>query len=103
MVRSDPGSPLYCRAYERFARAELLRELGRGHEALEWYATMVQTSASELPCLAISHLRRAEIYESLGDDERAAEHYASFIELWEHADPEFQPLVAAARDRLNAR
>jgi hypothetical protein len=63
---------------------------------------MVQSSAFELPYLAMSHLRQGEIYDSLGELEQASEHHSRFIELWESADPEFQLLVTAARDRLEA-
>jgi hypothetical protein len=35
-----------------------------------------------------------------GDLEKAARYYAKFVELWENADPELQPRVEAARDRL---
>jgi tetratricopeptide (TPR) repeat protein len=94
------ASPLYCQVSERFVRAELLRSLGRLPEALEWYASLVETSPFELPYLAIAHLRRAEIYDELDQPDRAAEHYARFVELWSDADPELQPQVAAARARL---
>jgi tetratricopeptide (TPR) repeat protein len=96
------ASPLYCKVNERFARAELLRALGRTDEALEWYANLVETSVFELPYLAIAHLRRAEIYEARGDLDLAAEHYSRFIELWNDADPKLQPGVASARERLAA-
>lgn len=96
------ASPLYCKVYERFARAELLFALDRGDEALRWYANLVETSVFELPYLAIAHLRRAEIHDGRGELEQAAEHYASFIELWRDADPSLQPYVASARERLDA-
>jgi tetratricopeptide (TPR) repeat protein len=47
------------------------------------------------------------VYESLGqmydaedDPEQAAIYYAQFVELWQDADPELQPRVRAAQDRL---
>jgi serine/threonine protein kinase/tetratricopeptide (TPR) repeat protein len=87
-------------AYERFARAELLRELGRDEEALGWYASMAELSASEMIYLAASHLRRAEIYERLGYTPQAIEHYTRFVELWKHCDPELRPLHEQAKQRL---
>jgi len=44
--------------------------------------------------------RLGQLYESLGNTEKAAEQYRAFIELWKNADPELQPRVADARQRL---
>jgi hypothetical protein len=35
-----------------------------------------------------------------GNREKAMSHYATSIELWERADPELQPQVRKARERL---
>lgn len=93
-------SPIYALTLERYLRADLLRELGRGEEALAWYASMAQLSSFELVFLGPSHMRRAEIYEGLGKREEAAAHYARFIGLWKDADPQSQNLVAQARMKL---
>ncbi|HEV2129469.1 MAG TPA: tetratricopeptide repeat protein [Longimicrobiaceae bacterium] len=87
-------------AHERFLRAELLQALGRDEEALQRYASFPAPSAYDLHYLAPSHLHRAEIYERRGEKEKATEHYRRFIELWKDADPELQPLVRQARERL---
>ncbi len=50
--------------------------------------------------LATAYQRLGELYESRGDREKAAQFYNEFIELWENADPEFQPQVQEARERL---
>ena len=50
--------------------------------------------------LAGAHKRLAELYDERGEHEKARSHYARFIELWKDADPELQPLVRAARERL---
>jgi tetratricopeptide (TPR) repeat protein len=50
--------------------------------------------------LAGSHKRLGEFHEAKGNSEKAAEHYRKFIKLWEKADPELQPQVKAAKDRL---
>ena len=42
----------------------------------------------------------AKIYDTKGNTEKAAELYREFIELWKNADPDLQPRVAAARERL---
>lgn len=96
------ASPFYCQAYERFTRAELLFELGKNNEALNWYESLTQTSTFELIYLPISHLRRGEIYEKLGDNEKAQYHYSQFIELWKNCDIELQPMVQKAVEQLKA-
>jgi len=40
------------------------------------------------------------MYDEEGDAEQAAIYYARFVELWEDADPDLQPRVRAAQDRL---
>jgi tetratricopeptide (TPR) repeat protein len=50
--------------------------------------------------LPLIHERLGQLYESLGSAEKAAEQYRAFIELWKNADPELQPRVADARQRL---
>jgi hypothetical protein len=44
--------------------------------------------------------RLGELYEAKGDAQRAASNYLAFIELWKNADPELQPKVLEARQRL---
>ena len=93
------ASELYTQAYSRFLRAMALQEIGRGEEAIGWYATL-ETSPYELVFRAPSHLHRAEIYEEAGDREQAIEHYREFVRLWNDADPELQPMVEEARAAL---
>jgi tetratricopeptide (TPR) repeat protein len=50
--------------------------------------------------LAGVHKRLGELYGARGDRARAAANYAKFVELWNDADPELQPKVAAVRRRL---
>lgn len=89
-------SPIVSFARERFLRAELLRQQGRRVEALHWYGSLGQQSLHELIYVAPSHLGQASIYEELGDPAAAAAHYARFLELWDEADPDLQPIVDAA-------
>jgi tetratricopeptide (TPR) repeat protein len=44
--------------------------------------------------------RLGELYERKGDRENALRHLEQFVELWNDADPELQPRVAAARATL---
>ncbi|MCK5411345.1 MAG: hypothetical protein KAJ67_04575 [Gemmatimonadetes bacterium] len=94
------ASPFYSQAAQRFLRAELLREAGRPVEALEWYSNLTRTSPWELAFLPFALYGQAQAYEQLGDWGRAAEYYARFVELWKGADPELQPRVDAAQQRL---
>ena len=51
-------------------------------------------------------LRLGEIHQELGNYRDAASWYERFADLWENADPEFQPSVDAARtkaEELRAR
>ena len=52
--------------------------------------------------LAGAHKRLGELYDAKGDREKASSHYSRFVELWKSADPELQPLVRRARERLSA-
>jgi tetratricopeptide (TPR) repeat protein len=45
--------------------------------------------------------RLGQLYDERGDQEKAAEYHAKFVELWQEADPELQPRVQAAQQRLN--
>jgi tetratricopeptide (TPR) repeat protein len=89
-------SPFYNHMHERFARAELLYELGRLEEAIPWYRVF----AYDLLYNAPAHLRLAQIYERRGERQKAIEHYSRFIELWKDCDPELQPMVQQARSAL---
>ena len=91
------ASPFYEHEYEQFARAELLRELGRYGEALRWYRAIADNLFHSG---APAHLRLAEIYERQGERRKAAAHFASFIELWKDCDHELRPLVEEARRRM---
>jgi DNA-binding SARP family transcriptional activator/tetratricopeptide (TPR) repeat protein len=92
-------SPLGLR-HERFVRAEALERLGRHEEAIGWLASYDEHSAAGRIYLAPGWYRRGEILERLGRPREAAAAYARFIRLWQGADPEFQGMVANARNRL---
>lgn len=94
------SSPRQSRARERFERAEALAAVGRGREALPWFASLAESSAHDLIYLAPAELDEARIYERLGKRDAAAIHYRRFIDLWKNADAPLQPLVEQARRRL---
>ena len=54
------------------------------------------------PYLAAVHKRLGEMYEAKGQREKALAHYRIFIDLWKEADPELQPKVTDARQRVAA-
>jgi DNA-binding SARP family transcriptional activator/TolB-like protein len=89
-------SPFFTHLHERFARAELLFELGRYEEALPWYRGFVY----DLLYTAPAHFRLAQIYQAKGDREQAIEHYTRFIELWRDCDPLLKPRVKEAESAL---
>jgi len=92
----------YGHTPERMLRADLLQATGQDAAALEWYATVDEDLGAGLAWLAPSHLAQAEIHDRLGHRADAARHYQQFVALWGGADPQSQPLVARARQRLRA-
>jgi len=90
-------SPFFIQLHERFARAELLYELGRYEDALPWYRAL---SYRDFLYTGLAHLRLAQIYERQGTWGKAFEHYSRFLELWRDSDPALQPLVQQARQAL---
>jgi tetratricopeptide (TPR) repeat protein len=46
--------------------------------------------------------RLAELYDARGDTANALEHYRTLAHVWKDADPELQPRVAHARERIAA-
>lgn len=104
-ARETPFVPAWTsafasQAYERYARAELLHQLGRDDEALRWYATFAENSPYDLVYLAPSLYRQARIHDARGERALAAERYAQFVELWSSCDPQLRPLVTQASERI---
>jgi tetratricopeptide (TPR) repeat protein len=52
--------------------------------------------------LAWAYERLGALYEQRGDTAKAVSYYGKFVELWEDADPEFQPRVETARRAIEA-
>ncbi|MFN2565917.1 MAG: protein kinase [Gemmatimonadaceae bacterium] len=96
-------SSFHSQAFERFLRAELLREQRRDDEALAWYGVLGENSLEELIYFAPARLGRAEIYARRGDRKRAAAEYARAAALWQGADPEVQATLVGAAQRLGRR
>ncbi len=91
-----------CRAE---AHARLFEAAGQVDSAIARYREYIETPSNfilgfDALFLAPAHESLAQLYDAQGDLENAALHYAQFVDLWEDADPELQPRVAAARNRL---
>ena len=54
------------------------------------------------PFLPVVHKRLGELYEAKGRRDMALARYRTFIDLWKDADPELQPKVTDARQRVAA-
>lgn len=50
--------------------------------------------------LGETYERLGQLYDAKRNAQKAAEFYSRFVELWKDADPELQPRVTAARNRL---
>jgi tetratricopeptide (TPR) repeat protein len=59
----------------------------------------IESDAAYLPAI---HKRLGELYDARGQRDKALHHYRAFIELWKEADPELQPRVTDARQRVAA-
>ena len=77
---------------------------GRPDSAIAWLRKFLATPDPELfddaDFRARVQLRMGELYEDRGDVGNATEQYEAFLQLWRNADPELQPKVRDARERL---
>jgi tetratricopeptide (TPR) repeat protein len=102
--RNDSGleekgdSPFTTHLHERFARAELLYELGREEEALRWFDPL----SGDFLYPALAELREGQIYQHRQDRLQAKAHYSRFVELWSDCDPDLRPRVREAQEALAA-
>jgi len=97
---------LRCTRCARFEEAEALQAVGQPERARAVYRSM----ASQLETnFTVSLLARAPAWEragrlseEIGDTATALEEYRHFTSLWADADPQLQPRVNAARQRIEA-
>lgn len=95
-------SAFVSQAHERYARAELLHQLGRDEEALHWYATFDQNSPYDLVYLGPASYRQGQILEAHGRRAEAAAQYERFVSMWRDCDPELKHYTDDASRRLAA-
>lgn len=93
-----------CGAYLTYQLARTLDAVGQLDRAVEEYERFLSThdpqrlyDFREVPRTL---WRLGELYEARGEAEKAAGYYAGFVQLWSDADPELQPQVVAASERL---
>jgi tetratricopeptide (TPR) repeat protein len=97
---------LRCRRCYQAEEAEALEAAGRLLEARQaWRLVALELQHTFLLSLverARAWERVGILSEELGDVAGALQAYGRFAELWAHADPELQPRVHRARDRVTA-
>ena len=86
------ASPLFAGTFDRYLRALLLEETGRGDEAADWLQSLTERSAWELPFAAPAALRAATLHEKAGRSEPAKKAWARAARLWANCDPALVPL-----------
>jgi len=63
----------------------------------QWFNT---TGGNDARWMPVALRRLGEIHESKGNTAQAIDFYNQFVELWDTADPNLQPLVADIRERI---
>jgi uncharacterized protein HemY len=92
------NAPMLARAYDLDAKPD---------SAITIYERYLSTpelertgvDATFLPAV---HKRLGELYEAKGQRDKALAHYRTFLDLWKDADPELQPKVTDAKQRVAA-
>ena len=103
--RADQSTGDQVRVLGRLGRA--YEAAGQPDSAIAVYERYVATPQLrrlwwDAQWLGFTLERLGTLYDARGDWERAVEHYGKFVELWGEADPELQPRVRAAQQRLEA-
>ncbi len=100
-VQEESGCPI-CNLWEL---GEAYDSTGRRDSTIAIYERHLETpwlfrmglDEGERPAI----LRRlGELYEERGERDRAADYYSQFVDLWQEADPELQPVVEDVRGRI---
>lgn len=99
---ADVGSCLACVA-PLLARAYTL--MGRPDSAIAAAERFLDTTFYDAGLAwtlyyPILYERLALLYDRKGDPENAARYHEQFVDAWVEADPDLQPRVSAARERL---
>jgi tetratricopeptide (TPR) repeat protein len=94
-----------CVGCGKFEIAEAYTKLGQPDSAIAYYNFTLDTAGTmrvygDATYLAATYQRLGELYETKGDRKRAVESYEKLIALWKNADPELQPIVKDAKERV---
>jgi tetratricopeptide (TPR) repeat protein len=87
---------------ERYVLGEALRSLGRGAEALPFFARVDHGDRIGVAYGTLMELRQAQVLDQLGETEKAVPLYQHVAEMWKDCDPELRPQLDEIRARLAA-
>jgi class 3 adenylate cyclase/tetratricopeptide (TPR) repeat protein len=90
--------PLLGRAYDQASEPDSAITVYERYLNTPWLERREPDSFVLVPI----HERLGELYAERGEPAKAIEHYRKVAELWEHADPDLQPRVEAARRAIRA-
>jgi tetratricopeptide (TPR) repeat protein len=90
--------PMIGVAYDLANQADSTVAIYERYLETPWVAR-IETDMLVLPSI---YERLGQLYAARGDAEAARDNYTRFIQLWENADPELRPRVAAARTALES-
>jgi tetratricopeptide (TPR) repeat protein len=96
----DPAHGLFelATAYERAGQPDsALAVYERSTTAPGTKAPLVLFDPVDARAFAATMQRLGALYAARGEHAKAREYYGRFVDLWQDADPELQPLVAEAR------
>ena len=94
-----------CASCGLFELARAYDAAGQTDSALAVYGRAVSNPGAfrlfdEYRTLAQTYKRLGEIYEERGATDEAIEYYDKFVDLWQDADEELQPIVRDVRNRI---
>jgi tetratricopeptide (TPR) repeat protein len=95
----------WCRNCAAFLQAQAFDALGEPDSALAQYERGIRSpearrARSDAVGLAPALRRAGELSEQKGDAAKAREYYNQFLDLWQAADTDLQPVVREVRGRL---
>ena len=77
---------------------------GQTDSAIVYYEQLAELPFRSLQwdhiALPAAYRRLGELYEERDDLDKAIEYYSEFVDLWQDADEELQPIVRDIRNRI---
>ena len=94
-----------CSGCGAFEIAQAYAKLEQPDSARAYYERYLATGGIfrvflDASFLAATYQRLGELYEAKGDRKRAVDNYEKLVALWKNADPELQPIVTDAKERI---